>query len=508
MKKLCISLIFSFLVFSGVLFAQGGEFFSMVQGGPNQLQMAVSSHDYEGVRNLLESGADPNEEVRDNHSRIVHLAVDANQYRITKLLIDYGADINAQTTDGWTPLLFACYKGYTKIARLLIAAGAGLEKRTGKGVTALIYAVVPGHRDIVSDLILAGADVNAKDDREITSLMMASEGGFIEIARKLLEAGADINAQPTGWTALHYASDTGNKDMVDLLFSYDASPDSGLKRGQEEGNRNLWVATPLMFAVDKGHFEVAKRLLEAGADVNAQTAEGNTALIVAAKKERPEMIKLLLAAGANTELKDNDDYRAQDYVSQLWTSEAHYAFVEAGVLSPFLIWLRRGLIGGFAGFSAYLALPDILKIVAKYRNPPIQIKKKRQPRYTKDTTQIELKRPPCEGPQAPITLGAGKSLEVAVHVQSPSDSQRNQRIEKELLNLIREMNDIAHEKKNGSLESLRIKLNALLLESDELSEKLIRKIKALLKELVELKLVNKIDLDMTMGLLEGFEETA
>jgi ankyrin repeat protein len=63
-------------------------------------------------------------------------------------------------------------------------------------------------------------------------------------------------------------------------------------------NARLWGKTPLMEAVEAGHLAAARILVENGADVNARTRSGTTALGLASMKGQGEIVRLFHTAGA------------------------------------------------------------------------------------------------------------------------------------------------------------------------------------------------------------------
>ena len=71
--------------------------------------------------------------------------------------------------------------------------------------------------------------------------------------------------------------------------------------------------TALMGVCFKGYTEVAKKLIDKGADLNVRNSMGSTALIYAVTFDNPEISKLLLQNGADASLKDGRGNTAQDY---------------------------------------------------------------------------------------------------------------------------------------------------------------------------------------------------
>ncbi|KDQ13923.1 hypothetical protein BOTBODRAFT_80956, partial [Botryobasidium botryosum FD-172 SS1] len=116
----------------------------------------------------------------------------------------------------------------------------------------------------------------------------------------LLQAGADIRlqAKDLGGTALHYASGRGLISTVQLL----------LASGADSRARDIDGWTALHYAVESGDCsaEVILALLEAGADINARNLDGQTPLHRASRRHRPPSItQLLLESGASPHIRDN-----------------------------------------------------------------------------------------------------------------------------------------------------------------------------------------------------------
>ncbi len=149
--------------------------------------------------------------------------------------------------------------------------------RAGMGIPAAVLTIV----------LLAGAV--APDERV---LLDAAKRGDVAAVRSLLEEGADPNAaQGDGLSALHLAAQKGNLEVAKLLID---------ARANIEAETRIGAYTPLHLASGGGHAPVVGALLEAGANARAASSTTNaTALHLAAKALNGEsVIKLLLKKGA------------------------------------------------------------------------------------------------------------------------------------------------------------------------------------------------------------------
>ncbi len=164
----------------------------------------------------------------------------------------------------------------------------------------LSEAIAEKDIDVVRQALAQGADPNHSDKdwsdplSGHTPLFWAVFGGSLEIARLLLNAGARVAAEAeTEDSSLHAAVEDANLPSVNLLLDYD---------GAAALDWFDYVSrTPLMIAVEMENIPIARRLIEAGADVNAHedAAGGDTALHVAARNGTLRMAELLVSAGAN-----------------------------------------------------------------------------------------------------------------------------------------------------------------------------------------------------------------
>ncbi|MCR4623430.1 MAG: ankyrin repeat domain-containing protein [Alphaproteobacteria bacterium] len=208
---------------------------------------------------------------------------------IKKLLILKGA-LNKWNDKGQPALVMYAREGNLEMVKWLIEnfkENLDINAKDYKGDTALIDAAFKGHYDIVKYLVENGADINIQGENESTALINSIwDKNKNEVTHLLLnqpDIKLDLKGQD-GKTALFWAVDTENTDMVERLINMEA--DSNI--ADDKGN------TPLMIAVNRGYNNVVKLLVESGADVTKLDANGNTILINAIKYKNNEIINFLL----------------------------------------------------------------------------------------------------------------------------------------------------------------------------------------------------------------------
>ena len=126
-------------------------------------------------------------------------------------------------------------------------------------------------------------DVNMLNAQGESALMMAALKGHLDIAARLIQKGADVNK--TGWAPLHYAASNGHLAIMSLLLDNHAYIDAESPNG----------TTPLMMAALYGTASAVKLLLEAGADPLLKNQQGLTAINFAQRASRAEAVEIIAA---------------------------------------------------------------------------------------------------------------------------------------------------------------------------------------------------------------------
>jgi ankyrin repeat protein len=185
----------------------------------------------------------------------------------------------------------------TAVKNLITAHGANLRDRLGS--TPLMYAAAFGNADTVRTLLAANADPNAANDLGATALMWAVND--VEKVRLLLAHKANVNAKSKfGRTPLIIAaSDDSGMPVVRMLVENGADVNA-VDYGPPDAPGGIRPnVTPLLAASSSSNTEMVRYLIAKGAQIEVKDAFGRTPLMNASAKGSVEMMKLLLAKGAD-----------------------------------------------------------------------------------------------------------------------------------------------------------------------------------------------------------------
>ena len=231
----------------------------------------------------------------------LHYAARSNSDGIAMWLIDHGADVNAKNEDGETPLLIAISNRNFDLAEFLNERGDDVNAKEVDGETPLLISVsIPW---LAKLLIERGADVNAKNEDGETPLLIAATRDNFDLVELLIEHGADVNVKTVvGWAPLHSAASRNSLDMAKLLIEHSADVNAknemslGYAQWLIEYGHSVDVIgmTPLHSAAWSNSLDVAKLLIERGADVNAKDADDFTPLDRALNEDDSEEMQALL----------------------------------------------------------------------------------------------------------------------------------------------------------------------------------------------------------------------
>jgi len=319
--------------------------FQKLQRAEIDLEAAIKSDNLALARDAIERGARPTDGFLQGRGDLLKICVDSCQPAMLALLLEHDANprqsVSADVV-GHGPLLFAVasspqpLKARREMLDLLLEHGVDINTVAGnKSIVMDIaiyhndaplcdllraYGVPYGPREMVVFNRLAELKEAVATNPEIvkervapvyagknpTLLGLALKHGHAEVARFLIDAGAPLDTlEELGATPMHMAARGGNPDMIRLLA----------ERGLDVNARDDWNDTPLTNVIWRTNIETVRTLLEVGADVNAEPVRGRTALYALLRKltpERYEIVRLLIAAGADPTIADDQGVSALD----------------------------------------------------------------------------------------------------------------------------------------------------------------------------------------------------
>jgi len=322
------------------------------------------------------------------------------------MLLRAGANPKSANRYGLAPITLAAMNGSAKVIDLLVSAGVDANTSTTEGEPVIMTAARTGAVDAMKALIARGANVNAREKWfGETAVMWAASENHADAIRVLAEAGADLNARSTqldapvlefprsggpnsplprgGWTALMFAARDGAIDaaraLADLGANLNATalPQTDVPLKPEEiaaaQAKNIGTSA-LVYAIINVHYDLASMLLDKGADPNVvdgagmgalyaavdmnslQWVQGRPAPILTDKLDGSDLVKRLLAKGANpnARLTGKPLKRHHDAGSTMNFGEGTTPLIRAARTND--VAVMNALLEG--GADPFLTLPD------------------------------------------------------------------------------------------------------------------------------------------------------
>ena len=244
--------------------------------GATALHWAAYRDDLESLDLLIAAGANVNAANDLGATPLWNACTNAST-PVAKRLLDAGANPNLALLAGETPLMAAARTGKAAVAEALLAKGATANARGPRGQTALMWAVAEHHPDVVRAL-LGRAEVHARSDE--WQEMMAVPPHGLPLYNKMIPHGRD--------TAMLFAARVGDLESAKLLGG----------AGANVNDADAWGVSATTLAAHSGFTDLVIWLLDQGADPNA-AGPGFTALHAAIMRRDTRMVTALLAHGAD-----------------------------------------------------------------------------------------------------------------------------------------------------------------------------------------------------------------
>lgn len=288
------------------------------RGRVRPLHLAAEKGHVETIELLLDNGAELDAVAGAGHLNkrtALTAAVINDHVAAAELLLKRGAEVTPGTRGERDVMIRAAWHRRYELFPLLLKAGANVETRGPRRITPLHVAVRRNVAELIDILVNHGADVNAVAYLDMTPLHYGVHwwSSKPEIIHQIIDLGADVTAQTKeGHTPLHLAARFGFYEAAEALLEKGAPLDilnidklSPLGLAYWRGEKRIQrLILSLHTAAQKGTpQEVAALLKRFPQMINSRDPEGKTPLHLAVEKNRPDIVKQLLAAGADVRLE-------------------------------------------------------------------------------------------------------------------------------------------------------------------------------------------------------------
>ena len=278
------------------------------------MDKAVRSGDLKLVGELLLSGTNVNEScrLRIGEGSLLILAIQEGHKDIALALLEAGADVHVRDVMGWTALHWACRMGFKEVVRALIDRGSRVNERDNSSRTPLVVAEQWRETAISMRLLRAGASCKGLlPERRVNDLFLhACHERDLSAVRTLLKDGCSLRKLKLSQADhIYLARNLSKQEVEELLCSACREGDVFAVKVLLANGCNINCAlngySPLMDATLYGREEVVKTLILAGANLEMQTASGDTALHLAASGSSIQCGVLLVDGGASVTIMNN-----------------------------------------------------------------------------------------------------------------------------------------------------------------------------------------------------------
>lgn len=284
------------------------------QGGYDALDYAIMAQNPELIIEFLQRGADLNQ----THivEGVLCEPVYIENFEFVKFLFEQGLDVSninkpcgGLSYQEQTPFLIAVYKGNLEIVKYLLQLGANIQR---DGAEALSLAARQSNFEMIQYLIENGADIRGLEGNQVIC-DLAFEGN-IEFLKFLIQKGINKTELLNPCSIYRYVS-LGNGEFQGITRDYNENGD----------------LTPFLISILRGHLNIAKLLLDNGADVNDVDDNSRSALILAVIEDDLNGVKWLIEHGADLEIEDDQEgWTALTYAQELGHRRIERVLREAG----------------------------------------------------------------------------------------------------------------------------------------------------------------------------------
>ena len=274
---------------------------------------------------------------------------------LMEYLLAKGAKTNVHDDHGYTYLNFAAANGQanTKVYDLGIKAGADIKKDIDHDGANALLLIAPHDKDftLTNYFVSKGADLKSVDANGNTAFNYAAKSGNVALMKTLLEKGVKFNDNAMIMASYGTRGTANNLDFYKYLESLKIKPNAVGKNGEnalhaivrkdkQEEIINYFLSkgvdvnkadnegnTPFMNAASaNSDLAVLELLASRVKDINAVNKKGLSALTLAVRNNKPEVVDFLISKGANVNVADANGDNLTSYLVQFYTPQKAESF--------------------------------------------------------------------------------------------------------------------------------------------------------------------------------------
>lgn len=170
-------------------------------------------------------------------------------------------------------------------AREWLNAGLSPDFMGGRIGTGMMIGAWEGNIPLMELFLSRGANINAINNKGEQALLMAAWNGKLNAVKWLVEHGAELDRPGKHWSALHYAAFNGHREVLDYL----------LRQGADINAQTPNGSSVLMMAIYDGQLKIAEHLLRRGADSSVRNDWGDAAFEWAMKRNHTDIARQLVS---------------------------------------------------------------------------------------------------------------------------------------------------------------------------------------------------------------------
>lgn len=253
----------------------------------NVLHFAAESGDIDLCQYIIENGSDVYSKKKDG-TNCFHIAALNGHFHLCKALLEnYDFNIHMTNDSGMNVLLFAAESGDLDLCKYLIEKGSKISSVTMNNMNCLLTGASQGRFRLCKALLeIFDFEIHMQSSKGFNVLHYAAENGDLEMFTYFLERGSYVSSKTKdNRDCLHIAASQGYSFLCKILLKF-----YGFKVNMKCDKG--WAA--IHYATESGNLDLVRYFVENGSDIHWKTKNNTNCLHIAASKGNINLCKVLL----------------------------------------------------------------------------------------------------------------------------------------------------------------------------------------------------------------------